>query len=102
MITLSLDLAFPAQCRQYSVVCDPFGGDRGTKKVAGLDDEFDQGCDIGVGGESPIDLHDVDRQHHQMGERRVARAEIVNGRTDSSCSEFGEFVRLLFLDSQWF
>ena len=51
--------------------------------------------DVAAGGERVVDLHDRNRQRQQLAERRVARAEVVDGEADPGRTETTEGVRHL-------
>ncbi len=60
---------------------DPLGNHRETQLVTEADNRTDDRCRdpfaIGIDDDRLVDLDGVDRQIHQMGQRRVAGAEVV-------------------------
>jgi hypothetical protein len=47
---------------------------------------------IDLGGEAAVDLHDVDRESLQIGERRVARPEVVQRELDTPVLQHDELL----------
>lgn len=91
-----------AMCRQkggLQRVLDTLG-DRGQLEAAGecddgADDRLVAGVTTDAGDEGTVDLQRIDGQALQVGERGVARAEIVDGQMDAEAVQVFEVVGAL-------
>lgn len=83
VIALSVVAVQVSQQAQAGVVFHAFGRDAQAKVVGQADDRTDDGMPFGFGGgrhdEGSVYFQAVDRQLLQIGQRRIARAEIVDG-----------------------
>ncbi len=75
---------------------DSFGYELKSERLPQADDSLEQReiCCTGVdlGGEAAVDLHDVDRKSLEIGERRVARSEVVERELDTSVLQHCELL----------
>ena len=81
-IALILVAAELSQCRQLPLRFHPLGSHTQVQAVGHGDDGPDDGGVVGirldVAHEGAVDLQRIDRQLFQIGERRIARSEIVH------------------------
>ena len=86
--------AKPVHDSLLGVTLDALGDELEAECLAEPNDSFQQrevfrpGVDLR--GEAPVDLHDVDRQALEVGERCVPGAEVVERQLDASLLESGE------------
>ncbi len=82
IIALPRSAAERRQSRRQFDRLDPFGGGRHAERVGeaehGADDRHAVGIDHHPGDEAAVDLEHVDRQALEIGEARIAGAEIVH------------------------
>ncbi len=79
-----------------SVALDPLCYELQTEGLPQADDALEE-CEIGctgvdLRGEAAVDLHGVDREALEIGERRVACPEVVEGELDASLFQHRELM----------
>ena len=88
LATVAADLA---QARQLQRGLDALGDHRQAEGVAELDDGLDDrrvlGVDAQAVDERAVDLDRLDREPLQVGERRVAGAEVVDGEVQAEAAQ---------------
>ncbi len=86
-VSLGLVAAKGLEVGELVVGLDAFGDCAQSEGVGQRDDGGDDGFVVGVGGdaghEGAVDLDDVDREPFEVGQGRVAGAEVVDGDADS-------------------
>src|SRR5436190_3249647 len=75
---------------------DPFSHELKPERLPQADDSLEEReircAAVDLGGEAAVDLHDVDRKSLQIGERRIARPEVVERELDTSFLQHCELL----------
>src|SRR6266540_3306306 len=80
-----------------SMALNPLGHELKSERLPEADDPLEERkvvrAAVDLGGEAAVDLHDVDRESLQIGERCVAGAEVVERELHASLLQDGKLLR---------